>query len=796
MGRRIFVPAGLLSMLAFVLGACEGTSTIGIGVNQAPPTITSQPMSQTVGVGLTVTFTVTASGTQPMTFQWQENGVNISGATSSSYTTPPTTAADNGARFQVIVTNTAGSQTSSVATLTVSLAPAITSQPANQTVNLGASAIFSVTASGGASLSYEWRRNGTDIAGGTAASYTTPPATAADNGSTYQVVVSNSAGSTTSNAATLTVNLPPSITVQPANQTVAAGATATFSVTASGTAPLAYQWMKNGANISGATSSGYTTPPTIAADNGAAFQVNVSNSFGNQTSNAATLTVNTSAPAGTDVLTYKNDLARTGQNLTETILTPANVRSATFGLQRNLAVNGKVDAQPLYVSHLTIAGASHNVLYVATEHDLVYAFDADTGATLWQVSMLGTGESTSDSRGCGQVSPEIGVTATPVIDRNAGAHGVIYVVAMSLDSSSKYHQRLHALDLTTGAEVFGGPKEIQASLNVNSGTITFDPGQYKERPGLLLLNGNIFTMWSSHCDIQPYTSWIMGYNQTTLAQTGVFNLAPNANGRGPSLWMAGGAAAVDAQGNVYVLAANGIFEQALNANGFPNQGDYGNAFVKMSSSGGTLAVADYFEESNEASENSGDVDLGSGAAMVLPDLTDGSGTVRHLAVGAGKDSNLYVVDRDNMGKFSPSQNNIYQLLSGALPGGIFSSPAYYRGMVYYGPVGNKLRAFSITNALLSSSPAAQSSNSFGYPGTSPIISANGNTNGIVWAAENSSPATLHAYDATTLAELYNSNQAGSRDHCGNGNKYITPTVADGRVFLGTQNSVCVFGPLP
>ncbi len=248
----------------------------------------------------------------------------------------------------------------------------------------------------------------------------------------------------------------PQITTQPANQTVSIGQTATFSVVATGSAPLQYQWRKNGSAITGATGSSYTTPATVSGDNGSSFTVVVTNAAGSVTSSAATLTV-TAAAAGTDVVTYKYDVMRTGQNLTESTLTLSNVTSATFGKLRNLMVDGLVDAQPLYLSQLAVAGATHNVVFVATEHDSVYAFDADTGTILWQVSLLSGGDTTSDDRGCSQVTPEIGITSTPVIDRNAGAHGTIFVVAMTKDTSSNYHQRLHALDITTGQEMAASP---------------------------------------------------------------------------------------------------------------------------------------------------------------------------------------------------------------------------------------------------------------------------------------------------------------------------------------------------
>jgi hypothetical protein len=510
------------------------------------------------------------------------------------------------------------------------------------------------------------------------------------------------------------------------------------------------------------------------------------------------------APAplsSSDVLTYHNDNARSGQQLNETILTPANVNAGTFGKLFVISVDGKVDAEPLYAAGIAIAGGSHNVLVVATEHDSVYAFDADTGSALWHVSMLLSGETTSDDRGCSQVTPEIGVTATPVIDLGAGPHGTVYVVAMSKNGAGQYFQRLHALDLTTGAEQFGGPMAVQATFpgsgdNSSGGFVVFDPGQYKERPGLLLMNGTVYTGWSSHCDIRPYTGWMIGYNENTLAQATVLNVTPNGNEG--SFWNSGAGPAADASGNIFALVANGTFDTTLDANGFPNQGDFGNAFLRISTGNGQLAVADYFAMFNVVAENSTDEDLGSGGALVVPDLTDATGRTRHLAVGAGKDANIYVADRDNMGKFNPAGNgNIYQDIVGALGGSVFSMPAYLNGVIYYGAVGDNLKAFPFSNALLASTPSSQSAITFPYPGATPSVSADGTSNGIVWAAENSDPAVLHAYDTANLAsELYNSNQAaGGRDQFGTGNKFITPMIANGKVYVGTTNGVGVFGLL-
>jgi hypothetical protein len=498
-----------------------------------------------------------------------------------------------------------------------------------------------------------------------------------------------------------------------------------------------------------------------------------------------------------DVATYHNDVARTGQHLNETALTPATVKSATFGKLGFYSVDGPVDAEPLYLSNMTIAGGTHNVLYVATENASVYAFDADTGAVLWKTTTLASGETPSDTLGCFQISPTIGVTATPVIDRSRGPNGAMYVVGMSKTAAGAYHQRIHALDVTTGAELFGGPTEITASYpgtgaNSSNGNVIFDPKQYAERQSLLLLNGTIYTGWTSHCDVQPYTGWVIAYSADTLKQTSVLNLTPN--GSGGAIWMSGAGMASDGT-SIYLLDANGSFDATVNAAGVQVSGDYGNAFLKLGTTAG-LSVADYFEASNTIQESAADEDLGSGGALVLPDLTDAAGTVHHLALGAGKDSVIYVVNRDSMGKYNPVADAIYQELAGQINGPVFSMPAYFNNTVYFGAWGDTIKAFSISGARLSAAPVSHTPNSFGTPGATPSVSANGTSNGIVWAAENGNIAALHAYDATNLAnELYNSNQAGSRDQFGPGNKFITPMIANGKVYVGTSSGVAVFGLL-
>ncbi len=527
------------------------------------------------------------------------------------------------------------------------------------------------------------------------------------------------------------------------------------------------------------------------------------------TTAAPTLVLPTATPSATgtaitDVLTYHNDNMRTGQNLTEQILTPANVNSVSFGKLIEIPMDGKVDAQPLIKTQLTIPGKGvHNVLYVVTEHDSVYALDADDGTQLWKVSALGNGELPSDNRACGQITPEIGITSTPVIDPSAGPHGTIYVVAMSKDSTStNYFHRVHALDLTTGAEEFGGPTAVSATvLGTGAGSfnnlLPFVSKQYKDRAGLLLLpSGQIYTTWSSHCDNQNYTGWIFSFGvnaQNQLVRTDVLNITPNGNSG--AIWMAGAGPAADSQGNIYFLDGNGTFDTTLNAAGFPINGDFGNAFIKLNPSG-NLHVVDYFAPFDTVQQSGNDWDFGSGGALLLPDMLDASQTTRHLAVGSGKDGNIYIVDRDSMSGFNSAGNpEIYQEIPGALPSE-FAMPAYFNNVLYYGGVNAPLRAYPFAQAQLTAS-SSRSSGTYSFPGTTPSISANGANNAIVWTIENAGGGVLHAYDATNLAnELYNSNMAPNGRDNFQDDKFVTPTIANGKVYVGTPISVAIFGLMP
>ena len=508
--------------------------------------------------------------------------------------------------------------------------------------------------------------------------------------------------------------------------------------------------------------------------------------------------------AQTNVLTYHNDYFHTGQNLSETTLTQLNVNFRTFGLRFVLPADGKVEGQVLYVSGLSIPdNGRHNVVFAASEHDTVYAYDADQpGDPLWRVSMLAAGETPSDTLGCSQVEPEIGVTATPVIDLTAGPHGTMYLVAMSKDAGGAYHQRLHALDIASGAEEFGGPVEIAAVFpgggdNSSNGVIHFDPRMYKERAALVISNGVVYTSWTSHCDARPYTGWLIGYDQYSLAQAVVYDFTPN--GEGGTIWGAGAGPAIDGDGNLFFQTANGTFDRQLDSANLPSGGDFGNSFVKLAVKERGPVVLDYWTMHNSIEESDADLDLGSGGIMLLPDLTDASGTVRHLGVGAGKDGNVYMFDRDYMGKFNGSgDSTLYQELPNALANAQYAVPAWFNGTIYFGAIGDHIRAFTVADARLSGGRPRMTQISFGYPGASPSISANGTDNAILWAIENADPVVLHAYDANNIAtELYNSRQGpNGRDTAGTGIKWIPPTIADGKVYVPTTTGVGVFGLLP
>jgi uncharacterized protein (TIGR03437 family) len=484
--------------------------------------------------------------------------------------------------------------------------------------------------------------------------------------------------------------------------------------------------------------------------------------------------------AQVSVTTYQYDNTRAGTNTNETILTPSNVNQTQFGKLFSYPLDGQAYAQPLYLPNLSIGGVSHNVVFVATENDSVYAFDADSAQTLWHASFLINGATTvpSSDVSCGQITPQIGITSTPVIDPSTNT---LYVVAMTKESGNYVH-RLHALDVTTGVDKAGSPVVIQASVagtGDGGSTVTLVPKNYKQRPGLLLLNGVVYLGMSSHCDIGTYHGWLIGYDEQSLKQVAVYNDTPN--GAMGSFWAGGAAPAADSAGNIYVVSGNGTFSAASS--------NFGESYLKLNS--GNLIVADYFTPFNFASLDAADLDTGSAGVALLGDEA-GSPAHPHLMAGAGKEGRIYLIDRDNLGKWQAESDAVVQSIPNAISG-LFGNAAYFNHWVYFCAGVDQLRAYPISNATLGTPVASQFT--FTNLGCVPTVSANGTSNGIVWALDTNSH-TLRAFDASNVANaLWDSGQNSQRDAIDSVVKFSAPMVAHGKVYAATNDALYVFGLL-
>jgi hypothetical protein len=584
-------------------------------------------------------------------------------------------------------------------------------------------------------------------------------------------------------------------------------------------------WSASGATCSGASCGSFTNVTSTSATYVAPSDAGI---YSITATSVADITRSASNSIGvTDlsgVLTYHNNVSRDGTNTHEFALTTANVNKSTFGKLFSCQADGAIYAQPLWVPNLAIAGTPHNVIVVATQHESIYAFDADAApcTTLWHVSLIDsahggtTGETSVPSwgtgalvgSGYGDISPEVGITGTPVIDPTTST---LYVVSKSVNSSQQFFQRLHAIDITTGSERVAPPRSIDSSISVPgtgagsvSGRVAFDPRNESQRPGLVLSNGVVYAAWASHEDHDPYHGWVIGFSASTLAPVAnaAFNSTPNQVGtlsysRG-GIWMGGGAPAVDSSGNLFFITGNGTFD--ANTGG----SNYGDSVIKLGTASG-LSVADYFTPLDQASLDANDTDFGSGAATVLVDQL--SGPVAHLLIGGGKQGNLFLLNRDNLGKFSGSTNNVVQAIN--LGNSIFATPVFWQNNLYVAGVGTlKQFAFNTSTGKFSGAPFSQSATSYGFPGATPSLSSSGATNAIIWALDNTLYCTpqspgcgatvLHAYDATNLAtELWNSSQAAAnRDQAGHAVKFTVPTVANGKVYVGTRgNDSTVLGEL-
>ncbi len=567
------------------------------------------------------------------------------------------------------------------------------------------------------------------------------------------------------------------------------------------------------------STGGLYTPPAVAGTHTVTATSTASSGGANPPQKAASAAVAVTDLPG--VFTHHNNVARDGTNTQEFALTPTVVNQNSFGKLFSCPVDGAVYTQPLWVPALTIGGTLHNVIFVATQHDSAYAFDADAKpcSQLWKRSFIPVTEMpvpTADvGAGYGDIQPEIGVTGTPVIDP---ASNTMYLIAKSEGPIGTFQQRLHALDLATGNEKPGGPVVVSASVPGTGdgsvgGIVSFNPQQEHERSGLALSNGVLYTTWASHEDSDPYHGWIIGYDATTLAQVSVYN--STANGSRGGIWMAGAPPAFDSAGYLYASTGNGTFDANQVA---PN--DLGDTILKLDPSAG-LTLNSWFTPFDQSLLEGSDLDLGSGAIVVMPDQT--TGPHAHLLVMCGKEGQTYLLNRDTLGRYCPAigigcsfdTNAVQSFTAFQSQGSFWGTPAFWQNRLYLGGTqeppnpGDKLKAFDFNPATGQFNPVAssQSATVYGYPGSTPSVSSQGATGGVVWDADISQygppapspgPAVLHAYDATNLAtELWNSSQAAAnRDVAGNAVKFSVPTVANGKVYLGTRSEVDVYGLLP
>lgn len=582
------------------------------------------------------------------------------------------------------------------------------------------------------------------------------------------------------------------VAVTPSTGSVTIGQSLQFKATVSNTTNTGVTWKVNGvtggnASVGTISSAGmFTAPGKVPSGSTSISATSVADS-----TKSASVTVAVNGFSG--MLRWHNDLAGTGQNQAETALTTSNVNQNSFGKKATYQLDDQSFTQPLFVSNVPFPGAGpHDAIYVATESNTVYAFDAKGQANgpFWQKTLTPTGahvvdgKTTAGGQG-GPITPNVGITGTPVID---GSSGTLYVVAVSQVNGVHRHQ-LHALDITTGNEKFGGPVDIKATVpgtgaGSNNGQVTFDPTLELQRSALTLVNGVVYIAWASYQDFGNYHGWVMGYDPSTLKQVRVWNATPDGSKGG--VWMSGAPLTADASGNLYLVVGNGTFDADKGGK------DYGDSIVKLTPNGSGFSVSDYFTPFDQANLSATDFDLGSSGLTLL--LNQG------LGVNAGKAGKIYLVDLNSLGKFqSGSDSQIVQSIGGAVGTGPddldYSTAVYWNGNVYYVGDQDKVKQFQLSNGKLSTSPIV-STNSYGYPGANMSISSNGNSNGILWVIEASGQNVLHAYDATDVGtELYNSDQAGGRDHFGTAVRFTVPTIVNGRVYVAGQNFT-IFGPIP
>jgi hypothetical protein len=791
------VPAGAVTVMAISSADTTKSDTAAVTV-VLPVSVSLSPKTPSVQAGLTQQFTATVLNTSNTAVTWQVNNVTGGNSTvgtinaSGLYTAPALV--PSGA-VTVKAISVADSTKSDTATVTVTLPPPImvTIGPTTPTVQTSATQQFTATVTNTSNTAVTWQVNGVtggDSTHGTinASGLFTAPA-AVPSPATVTVTAVSVADGTKSASTTVTITAPGpvTVTVSPLRAAITTGQTQTFAASVNGSASTSVTWeidtVPGGNSTVGTiTAGGIYKPPSTGGVHNVVARSTASTS---STSPASTIAVTDLA----GVYTYHNDLSRDGVNSQEYGLTTATVASATFGKLFSCPVDAAVYAQPLWVANVDFSGVKHNVLVVATQHDTIYALDADANpcTPLWSKSLFNTGETwinANNDVNCDDLEPDVGIVGTPVIDP---ATNTIYVVSKSKNTtSSAIFQRIHALDLVTGNEKFGGPITIAGSVN----SISFNAQKNNQRAGLALVNGKVYIAWASHCDVPTYQGWVFGYSASdlTLAPS-VFSPAPHApTDRESGIWMSGGAPSADANNNLFLITGNGTFDANLLTS--PHD-DYGDSVLKLSTASG-ISVADYFTPSDFASRQSSDQDLGSGGAALLVDQP--TGPIQHLLIGGGKGGILFLLNRDNLGHSTSS--GVQQFNAGSS----FSTPVFWQNHLYFAGAGGKLQSFTFdpTVPQFVTPAGSLSGDSYGFPGATPSLSASGTTNGIVWALRTNSycttqsiscgPAILRAYDASNVGtELWHSD-ASAADAAGNAVKFTVPTVANGKVYVGTRGN--------
>lgn len=781
-------------------GGSHGQS-VDVSVTAAPPpptvTFTASPTAIASGATTTLSWSATNASSCAASGGW--SGMQLTSGSATTAALGSTTS------FTLNCTGPGGSHAVTV-TVTVVPAPtvAIAAKPASVVSGASAMLTWSSTNATACAASGGWL--GAEPVSGTAS-------TGAITATTQFVLTCTGVGGSGNGSASVVLANGNAFLVTPRNAALTLSQTQQFtaSVPGGGAATWTVDGIPGGnATVGTISATGLYTPPAAAGTHSVVA-----------TSVANPAQAGTSAVAVTDlpgVFTYHNDQARTGQNLQEYALTPASVSGGTFGKQWSCAVDGAVYAQPLYVANLAIGGGTHNVIIVATQHDSVYAFDADSPSCVvyWQTSFLGPGVTSipASDNGCGDVTLEYGITGTPVIDPS---NDTLYVVPQTKESGN-WFQRLHALDITTGAERAGSPVVIAATSPINGGgQTTFAALMQNQRPGLAVSNGGVYIAWASHCDNGPYNGWMMRYDETSLAQTAVLNVTPNGSEGG--IWMSGGAPAFDSTGSIFVSTGNGTFDDTSSiVPPLAPGNDFGESFLKLNPT--TLAVQDFYTPSQELVWSDDDLDISSAGVTVLP---DGMGPASHpnVLVGSDKQGHLWMIDRTSMSRFSSTSDNTVEYLT--LPYAatcaadddeqcVYATPSYWNGTVYLAIEHGPVMAMALSNGLIPSAanvvtPTSQSSETYSFPTPTVSISASPAGNALVWALDNNAngtdngsaslgPAVLRAYDATNLATTLYTSSALAADSGGPAVKFTVPVVANGHVYVPGNGQLTVYGLSP